>query len=141
MVNINGTEVLIPPPDGYVVDFENPQQQFVIKSYTVAAVEMTLAFLFLIQRLYTKVVIMKKFQLEDSKLQPIAQEKLAILIPSCSHRHCRMVLLYGSTNLPTPRNDPWSDRTACLGNQHRQVWLLLTSKTYNKSRISLRTCN
>ncbi|OAK93497.1 hypothetical protein IQ06DRAFT_341216 [Phaeosphaeriaceae sp. SRC1lsM3a] len=65
MVNINGTEVLIPPPDGYVVDFENPQQQFVIKSYTVAAVEMTLAFLFLIQRLYTKVVIMKKFQLED----------------------------------------------------------------------------
>jgi hypothetical protein len=39
----------------------------VIKSYTVAAVEITLAFLFLIQRLYTKVAIMKNFQLEDGK--------------------------------------------------------------------------
>lgn len=68
MVNINGTEVLIPPPDGYIVDFENPQQQFVIRSYTVAAVEMTLALLFLIQRLYTKVALMKAFQFEDGKL-------------------------------------------------------------------------
>lgn len=67
MVNVNGTETLIPPPEGYVVDFENPKQQFVIRSYTVASVEMFLAFLFLLQRLYTKVVIMKAFQLEDGK--------------------------------------------------------------------------
>jgi hypothetical protein len=67
MADTNGTVTIIPAPDGYVVDFANPQTQFVIKSYTVAAVEMTLAFLFLVQRLYTKVVIMKNFQLEDSK--------------------------------------------------------------------------
>jgi hypothetical protein len=68
MADTNGTVTIIPAPDGYVVDFANPQTQFVIKSYTVAAVEMTLAFLFLIQRLYTKVAIMKNFQLEDGKL-------------------------------------------------------------------------
>jgi hypothetical protein len=67
LTGTNGTVTLIPAPESYVVDFENPQMQFVVKSYTVAAVEMTLAFIFLVQRLYTKVVIMKKFQLEDSK--------------------------------------------------------------------------
>jgi hypothetical protein len=67
MSNTNGTITIIPPPEGYLVDFENPQVQFVVKSYTVAAVEMSLAFIFLVQRLYTKVVIMKKFQLEDGK--------------------------------------------------------------------------
>jgi hypothetical protein len=67
MSNTNGTITIIPPPEGYLVDFENPQVQFVVRSYTVAAVEMSLAFIFLVQRLYTKVVIMKKFQLEDGK--------------------------------------------------------------------------
>jgi hypothetical protein len=67
MSNANGTITIIPPPEGYLVDFENPQVQFVVRSYTVAAVEMSLAFIFLVQRLYTKVFIMKKFQLEDGK--------------------------------------------------------------------------
>jgi hypothetical protein len=67
MANINGTITIIPAPEGYVVDFENPQMQYVVKSYIVVAVEMTLAFIFLVQRLYTKIAIMKKFQLEDSK--------------------------------------------------------------------------
>jgi hypothetical protein len=70
MSNTNGIITIIPPPEGYVVDFQNPQVQFVIKSYTVAAVEMTMAFIFLVQRLYTKIAIMKSFQLEDSKLYP-----------------------------------------------------------------------
>jgi hypothetical protein len=65
MSNINGTITLIPPPAGYVVDFENPQLHYVTQSYIVAAVEMTLCLLFLIQRLYTKIVLMKSFQLED----------------------------------------------------------------------------
>jgi hypothetical protein len=67
MANINGTITIIPAPEGYVVDFANPQMQYVVKSYIVVAVEMTLAFIFLVQRLYTKIAIMKKFQLEDSK--------------------------------------------------------------------------
>jgi hypothetical protein len=67
MADSNGTITIIPAPEGYVVDFENPQMQYVVKSYIVVAVEMTLAFIFLVQRLYTKIAIMKKFQLEDSK--------------------------------------------------------------------------
>lgn len=65
MANDNGTETLISAPKDYVVDFENPQVQYMVESYTVASVEMTIAFLFLIQRLYTKIVLMKSFQLED----------------------------------------------------------------------------
>jgi hypothetical protein len=65
MPNVNGTETLIPAPEGYVVDFENPQIQYMVESYTVASVEMTIAFLFLVQRLYTKIALMKSFQLED----------------------------------------------------------------------------
>jgi hypothetical protein len=65
MSNTNGTITAIPPPEGYVVDFDKPETQYVAQSYTVAAVEMTLAFVFLTQRLYTKIFIMKKFQLED----------------------------------------------------------------------------
>jgi hypothetical protein len=68
MSNTNGTITIIPAPDGYVVDFDNPQMQYVAQSYIVAAVEMTLAFLFLLQRLYTKIVIVKQFQLEDGEL-------------------------------------------------------------------------
>lgn len=71
MSNTNGTITIIPPPDGYIVDFENPQTQYMYESYAVASVEMTLAFLFLVQRLYTKIVIMKKFQLEDGTLLSI----------------------------------------------------------------------
>ncbi|KAH4268626.1 hypothetical protein HBI38_042840 [Parastagonospora nodorum] len=59
-------KTIIPAPAGYVVDFANPQTQYIAQSYTVVAVEMTLAFIFLLQRLYTKIVIMKKFQLEDA---------------------------------------------------------------------------
>ncbi|OAG06920.1 uncharacterized protein CC84DRAFT_1116895 [Paraphaeosphaeria sporulosa] len=62
---VNGTVTVLEPPEGYVVDFDNPQMQYVVESYAIVAVEMTLGFLFLIQRLYTKTVIMKSFQLED----------------------------------------------------------------------------
>lgn len=67
MAIINGTVTILDPPDGYVVDFDNPQIQYVVESYVVVAVEMTLCFLFLIQRLYTKIAIMKNFQLEDGE--------------------------------------------------------------------------
>jgi hypothetical protein len=60
-------KTIIPAPAGYVVNYESPQTQYIAQSYTVVVVEMTLAFIFLLQRLYTKKVIMKKFQLEDGK--------------------------------------------------------------------------
>jgi hypothetical protein len=71
MPNINGTVTILGAPEGYIVDFDNPQTQYVVESYTVVAVEMTLCFLFLIQRLYTKIVIMRSFQLEDGMLRVV----------------------------------------------------------------------
>lgn len=66
MTNTNVTTIM-EAPKGYVVDFDNPQTNYVIPSYIVGAVEMVLAFMFLLQRLYTKVIIMERFQVEDSK--------------------------------------------------------------------------
>jgi len=71
MTDTNGTITIIPAPEGYVVDFDNPQQNYVNQSYIVAAVEMSLAFLFLLQRLYTKTVIVKQFQIEDGEFSHI----------------------------------------------------------------------
>ena len=67
MPTVNGTTTILEAPKDYVINFEDPRIQYMVESYTVAAVEMTLAFLFLVQRLYTKIVLMKSFQLEDGK--------------------------------------------------------------------------
>ncbi|TID16877.1 integral membrane protein [Venturia nashicola] len=65
MPNVNGTLTMIPPPDGYEVDFANPQRRLVIETYILFALENVLALIFLVQRLYTKVRLMKKFQIDD----------------------------------------------------------------------------
>jgi hypothetical protein len=115
MSNTNGTITIIPPPEGYVVDFENPQVQFVVKSYTVAAVEITLAFIFLVQRLYTKIAIMKSFQLEDCKLT--SSFSMDHLLTTCqSHSHRCLVLMHGHSDMPSPWNIIWSHRATCMGN-------------------------
>jgi hypothetical protein len=115
MSNTNGTITIIPAPEGYVVDFQNPQIQFVVRSYTVAAVEMTLAFLFLIQRLYTKLAIMKKFQLEDGTSLFKHHIQSRLLIASVSYRHLCMGILYGYSDMSTPGYGSWSYWAACLG--------------------------
>ncbi|KAI1850981.1 hypothetical protein JX266_003646 [Neoarthrinium moseri] len=66
MVNVNGTEVILAPPAGYVVNFENPPQIGRTEIFAVVIVENILAFAFLCQRLYTKIVLMKEFQIEDA---------------------------------------------------------------------------
>ena len=69
MANVNGTLTLVPPPPGYVVDFENPQRQLETQVYTVIVVENLFALAFLLQFLYTRIYVMKLFQLEDGKTQ------------------------------------------------------------------------
>lgn len=68
MTNVNGTMVLVPPPPGFVVNFENPQRQLETQVYTVVAVENVLALAFLLQRLYTRIYLMRLFQVEDGKM-------------------------------------------------------------------------
>jgi hypothetical protein len=68
MTDVNGTFAIIPAPPGYVVDFANPQRRLVAASYTIIIVENIFAFAFLVQRLYTKIHLMKRFHLEDGNI-------------------------------------------------------------------------
>ncbi|KAI8193464.1 hypothetical protein KHU50_012521 [Colletotrichum sp. SAR 10_65] len=65
MSNTSGVITALPAPEGYIVDFENPQRRDVVETYVVVGIGMFLALLFLLQRLYVKVVIRKKFGLDD----------------------------------------------------------------------------
>ncbi|KAI8307462.1 hypothetical protein K4K59_010832 [Colletotrichum sp. SAR11_240] len=65
MSNTSGVITALPAPEGYVVDFDNPQRRDVVESYVVVGIGMFLALLFLLQRLYVKIIIRKKFGLDD----------------------------------------------------------------------------
>lgn len=66
---INGTEVLLPPPDGWVVNFTHPYRDETTKIHVLLAfgLEFPIATLFLIQRLYTSYFVLRKLQPEDCK--------------------------------------------------------------------------
>ncbi|KAM0277695.1 hypothetical protein ACHAQH_005638 [Verticillium albo-atrum] len=61
-------EGVLPAPEGYVVDFDNPQRQAVPHAYWIAGVGVILAVLMMAQRLYTKIFLTGKFQLDDALL-------------------------------------------------------------------------
>lgn len=75
MAEINGTLVALPPPEGYVVDFENPQRNSVTVTYVVSGVGMTLALFFLLQRLYVKIFVRNKFGIDDG-MQHMESQRL-----------------------------------------------------------------
>ncbi|KAF6825706.1 hypothetical protein CPLU01_10129 [Colletotrichum plurivorum] len=62
---INGTTVLMEPPPGYVVDFENPQSQSTMEHYLVFGTLGPLALICLIQRIYTKLVFSDGLKIDD----------------------------------------------------------------------------
>ncbi|KAK7943540.1 uncharacterized protein PG986_012653 [Apiospora aurea] len=67
---------LAPPPDGYVVNFEHPQRRADIQTYWCFGVGNLLALIFLAQRFYTKLHIVKSLQLDDG----LATQLLCIYI-------------------------------------------------------------
>ncbi|CRK25898.1 hypothetical protein BN1708_014364 [Verticillium longisporum] len=62
---VNGVLVATPPPEGYVVDFDNPQRHSVLTAYVVSAVGMLLALLFMLQRLYVKAFVRHSLGIDD----------------------------------------------------------------------------
>lgn len=58
---------ILPAPEGYHVDFANPQRHAVNETFVVAAIGNFLCLLFMTQRIYTKIRIMNLFQIEDCK--------------------------------------------------------------------------
>ncbi|KXH48458.1 hypothetical protein CSIM01_04837 [Colletotrichum simmondsii] len=61
----NGTTTVIKAPEGYLVDFEHPQQQKVLEHYLVFGILGPLAFLTLIQRFYTKFCLSDGPKIDD----------------------------------------------------------------------------
>lgn len=62
---INGIRVAIPPPEGYVVDFDHPERQSVNASYTIASVGIALSTFFMCQRLYVKTALRNSLGVDD----------------------------------------------------------------------------
>ncbi|KAF5562457.1 monocarboxylate transporter 2 [Fusarium phyllophilum] len=61
----NGVITFLPPPEGYVVDFDNPQQQEALKHFLIFGILGSLAILCLLQRLYVKYYITRGLKIDD----------------------------------------------------------------------------
>ncbi|KAH6640034.1 integral membrane protein [Truncatella angustata] len=62
---VNGIEVLLQAPDGYVVDLANPQRNGEHGAYWAYGIGTFLAVLFLAQRLFVRVVVGSGLQIDD----------------------------------------------------------------------------
>jgi hypothetical protein len=71
---VNGTEVLLPPPEGWTVNFAHPYRDDETKRNVLVAfgIEFPIATLFLLQRIYTSCFILRRFLIDDCKcLAPV----------------------------------------------------------------------
>jgi hypothetical protein len=68
MATINGTQVAMAPPEGYQVDFDNPQRNMMAANYIVYAVGLILSAMFLGQKLFVKIHIQRGLGVEDCML-------------------------------------------------------------------------
>ena len=77
----NGVTTVLPPPEGYVVNFDDPEIRYALETYCVAAVGCALMIFFLGQRLYTKIVLGKGLQIDDgtSSIQKLGTLNRAII--------------------------------------------------------------
>lgn len=66
---INGVEVLLAVPNGYVVDFTNPQRNGDHGAYWAYGIGTLLAVLFLGQRLFTRVFVGTGLQVDDGTVK------------------------------------------------------------------------
>ena len=64
---VDGVPVAIPPPDGYKVNFEQPQRNSVTEAYWLYGVGNFLSLAFILQRFYVKGFLQRKFRIEDGQ--------------------------------------------------------------------------
>ena len=62
---VDGVQVLLPPPEGYEVDFDNPQSQFKTEHYVIFGLMGPIAFFCLLQRLYSKQFLATGLKIDD----------------------------------------------------------------------------
>lgn len=79
----DGVTTFLPPPDGYVVDFDNPQQQKALDHYLIFGILGPLALICLVQRIYTKRFITGSLKIDDgmARPQPVRDSKLTHIVP------------------------------------------------------------
>ncbi|KAK7949378.1 uncharacterized protein PG986_010264 [Apiospora aurea] len=61
----NGVATVLPAPGDYIVDLDHPRQDTDVVTYWIVAAGNVLSLLFMVQRLYTKIALLKEFRLED----------------------------------------------------------------------------
>lgn len=62
---VDGVHVALPPPEGYHIDFENPQRNGETAAYCLFVIGNFICLLFMLQRLYVRAVIHRMVYLED----------------------------------------------------------------------------
>ncbi|KAH7007691.1 hypothetical protein EDB80DRAFT_577908 [Ilyonectria destructans] len=62
---VEGVYVALPPPEGYHIDFENPQRNGETAAYCLFGIGNFICLLFMLQRLYVRAVIQRMVYLED----------------------------------------------------------------------------
>jgi hypothetical protein len=69
---VKGVEVLLEAPEGYEVDFDNPQLDHTNIRATIGlfVVEYALCLLFFGQRIYTNAILLRNFRIDDCMFQP-----------------------------------------------------------------------
>jgi hypothetical protein len=72
MATINGVTVVMPPPEGYVVDFDNPQRTGTPAVYFIAGFGGALSLIFFVQRLYVKLFLAGGLQLDDCMFRAVS---------------------------------------------------------------------
>lgn len=65
---VNGIPVIMPPPEGYVVDFDNPQRNSVTEAWWLFGVGNVLCLLFMLQHVYVRMFLRRQIKLEDGCL-------------------------------------------------------------------------
>lgn len=68
----DGVETVMPPPPGWKVNFDHPtrDEDVAREAFWITGFELFIATGFLAQRLYTKLFIVKKLQIDDCRSAP-----------------------------------------------------------------------
>lgn len=117
---VNGVRVFMLAPAGYIVNLSNPPQEGKVLMYWVVILGNILAFCLLCQRLYTKIVLLNKFQVEDGKYQcPSLITRLVwnFTLRLFSHNHHCM----GDINRNTRDTHPLVRSESCWGSRIRDA--------------------
>jgi hypothetical protein len=101
---VNGVPVIMPPPEGYVVNFDNPQRNSVTEAYWLCGVGNFFCLLFMLQRVYVRAVVQRRVHWEDGELpfsRVVRISRANDAIDSMPWRRLRKVEpLYLSMNAP-----------------------------------------